>query len=82
MVTTDGVNTTTVRNEMPYEPTRGYLTHVTTIDGIDTIISTAGWFHAVAGSNGVARRRIGGRNVYMFTTQGRIIRFVEDRKAI
>jgi hypothetical protein len=65
---------------VPAIPTRGYLTHVTGFDGIDTTITTAGWFSTTS-NGGIARRKIGGRNTSLRTTQGRFIAFVADPTA-
>lgn len=69
-----------ITHGVPATPTRGYLTHVTGFDGTDTVITTTGWFSTTA-NGGVARRKIGGRNTSLFTTQGRIIAFVADTTA-
>jgi hypothetical protein len=63
---------------VPATPTRGYLTSVNSWDEVTTV---TGWFHAIDNSNGIARRKVGGRNTYLFTTQGRVITFVADPTA-
>ena len=73
----DGVKTKRMLNQLTDTPTRGYLTYV----GVnDRTYTEAGWFH-LTGNGGIARRKIGGRNTSLRTTQGRLIEFVADPKA-
>ena len=78
MSTTTHTNSGDTTHGVPATPTRGYLTSV---DSYDEVATVAGWFHAIDNSNGIARRKVGGRNVYLFTTQGRVIAFVADPTA-
>jgi hypothetical protein len=74
----DGVKTKRMLSQLTDTPTRGYLTSVDSYDEVSTV---TGWFHSIPNSNGIARRKVGGRNTYLFTTQGRLIEFVADPKA-
>jgi hypothetical protein len=75
--TTSGDTNYGVPATLTNTPTRGYLTYV----GVnDRHYTEAGWFH-LTGNGGIARRRIGGRNTSLRTTQGRLIEFVADPKA-
>ena len=64
-------------NTLTHFEIRGYLTYVEANDEIKT---EAGWFH-LTDNGGIARRRIGGRNTSLRTTQGRFIAFVADPTA-
>ena len=65
-------------HNITHSPTRGWLTCVTPTGNTRT---ESGWFTLSADGSTVTRRKIGGRNIYMYCAVHRVLEFTADETA-